>query len=98
MPTIEQINDIHRLHWRLKLSLRVIARKLQLNRRTVAKYLRDPAPQPSTRHVPSKLDPHRQAIGELLAESPHASAVVLLQHLRPLGFDGGITILKDYLR
>jgi len=33
-----QINEIHRLHWHQKWSLRQIARHLNLNRRTVAKY------------------------------------------------------------
>lgn len=39
MLSNEQINEIHRLHWHQKWSLRQIARHLNLNRRTVAKYL-----------------------------------------------------------
>jgi hypothetical protein len=34
----------------------------------------------------------------LLEKDPKASAPVIAQHLKPLGFDGGLTIIKDYLR
>jgi transposase len=70
---------------------------LNLNRRTVAKYLIQPAqPRPRPQRT-SKLEPFHAAIGELLEQDPHASAVVILQRLRRRGFDGGITIRKDYL-
>jgi IS30 family transposase len=39
MLTPEQINNIHRLHWGEKQSVRKIARQLHLGRRTIAKYL-----------------------------------------------------------
>lgn len=97
MLSDEQINEIHRLHWHQKWSLRQIARHLNLNRRTVAKYLIQPAqPRPRPQRT-SKLEPFHAAVGELLEQDPHASAVVILQRLRGRGFDGGITILKDYL-
>ena len=97
MLSNEQINEIHRLHWHQKWSLRQIARHLNLNRRTVAKYLIQPAqPRPRPQRT-SKLEPFHAAIGELLEQDPHASAIVIRQRLRGRGFDGGITILKDYL-
>ena len=97
MLSDEQINQIHHLHWHQKWSLRQIARHLNLNRRTVAKYLIQPAqPRPRLQRT-SKLEPFHAAIGELLEQDPDASAVVILQRLRGRGFDGGITILKDYL-
>jgi transposase len=93
----QQINEIHRLHWHQKWSLRQIAHHLNLNRRTVAKYLIHPAqPRPQPQRT-SKLEPFHAAIGELLEQDPSASAVVILQRLRGRGFDGGISILKDYL-
>jgi transposase len=93
----QQINEIHRLHWHQKWSLRQIAQHLNLNRRTVAKYLIHPArPRPQPKRT-SKLEPFHAAIGELLEQDPNASAVVILQRLRGRGFDGGISILKDYL-
>src|SRR5438552_10545426 len=97
MLSDEQINQIHHLHWHQKWSLRQIARHLNLNRRTVAKYFIQPAqPRPRLQRT-SKLEPFHAAIGELLEQDPDASAVVILQRLRGRGFDGGITILKDYL-
>jgi len=93
----EQINQIHHLHWHQKWSLRQIARHLNRNRRTVAKYLIQPAqPRPQPQRT-SKLEPFHAAIGELLEQDPGASAVVILQRLRGRGFEGGIAILKDYL-
>jgi transposase len=93
----QQINEIHRLHWHQKWSLRQITHHLNLNRRTVAKYLIHPAqPRPQPQRT-SKLEPFHAAIGELLEQDPSASAVVILQRLRGRGFDGGISILKDYL-
>jgi len=53
-----------------------------------------PRPRPQRA---SKLEPFHAAIGELLEQDPHASAIVILQRLRQRGFDGGVTILKDYL-
>lgn len=93
----QQINEIHRLHWHQKWSLRQIAQHLNLNRRTVAKYLIHPAqPRPQPKRT-SKLEPFHAAIDELLEQDPNASAVVILQRLRGRGFDGGISILKDHL-
>jgi transposase len=98
MLTPEQINDIHRLHWAEKWSLRKIARHLRIGRRTIAKYLAAPASPPTHRHRTSKLDPFKPAIAELLHQDPSANAPVIAQRLRPLGYDGSITIVKDHLR
>lgn len=97
MLTAEQINTIHRLHWAEHWSVRKIARHLHLGRRTIAKYLAAPARRPALRQRASKLDPFKPAITELLKQDPNASAVVIAQRLRPLGFDGGLSILKEYL-
>jgi transposase len=93
----EQIDALHRLHWAEKWPLRKIARHLKLGRRTIAKYLASPAPPPVHRQRPSKLDPYKPLIAELLEQDPAAPAVVIAQRLRAQGFAGGITILKDYL-
>jgi transposase len=97
MLTSDQINTIHRLHLVEKWPLRKIARHLKIGRRTVAKYIETPAPPPTRRDRASKLDPFKPAIGELLERDPTAPATVIAERLRTLGFDGGITILKDYL-
>jgi len=97
MLTPEQINEIHRLHLVEKWSQRRIARHLKIGRHTLAKYLETPAPAPSHRDRASKLDPFKSALMELLEKDPQAPASVLLQRLQTLGYQGGITILKDHL-
>jgi transposase len=98
MLTPDQIHNIHRLHWAENWSLRKIARHLRIGRRTLAKYLQPPAPAPTRRNRGSKLDPFKPAITELLQQDPTANAPVIAQRLQPLGYDGGFTIIKDYLR
>jgi transposase len=93
----EQIDEIHRLHWHQHWSLRDIARHLHLNRRTVRSYLITPDPKPQPRTRTSKLEAFHQAIDALLEQAPNVSAVVMLQRLRPLGYQGGISILKQYM-
>jgi transposase len=98
MLNLEQINDIHRLaggeHW----SMRRIARQLRLAARTVKKYLAAPVPSPVRRPRPSKLDPFKPLIRELLEQDPHAPGTVILQRLQAAGYSGGHTILRDHLQ
>jgi transposase len=98
MLTADQINTIHRLHGVEKWSLRKIAAHLHIGRRTILKYLETPAPPPSRRDRSSKLDAFKPAIDQLLEQDPAAHAPVITQRLRTLGYDGGETIVKDYLR
>src|SRR6266478_1276755 len=97
MLTAEQINSIHRLHWAEHWSVRKIARHLHLARRTISQYLATPARSAARRQRASKLDPFKATIAELLEQDAKASAMVIAQRLRPLGFTGGLSILKDYL-
>jgi transposase len=97
MLTTEQINTIHRLHWSEHWSVRKIARHLHLGRRTISQYLAKPARTAAPRQLASKLDPFKAIIAELLEQDATASAAVIAQRIRPLGFDGGLSILKDYL-
>ena len=98
MLTPEQINDIHRLHWVEKWSVRKIARQL-------------PSGTPDHRQVPENAGAATRTSGPQqqagLLQAGHrrttpagstASAALIAQRLRPLGFDGGITIVKDYVR
>ncbi len=94
----QQVDQICRLHYGEQWSLRRIARHLGLSRQTVLKYLRQPAPAPVERSRPSKLDPYKELIATLLQADPEATAVVITQRLRPQGYSGGLTILKEYLR
>ena len=89
--------EIHRLHGD-GCSQRQIARRLQLARKTVSKYLENPDQalrKPAPR--PSMLDPYRDLIRKLLAEEPEVRATVILQRLQAAGFRGRISILREYL-
>ena len=87
--------EIHRLKHE-GLSVRKISKMLGLTRKTVIKYLKNPNPQrPYTKRV-SKLDPFKEEIQGLLKIDPMVSAVVIKQRIDQLGFNGGITILRDY--
>jgi transposase len=90
------IFEVHRLRnegW----SKKKIATNLHLSPKTVRKYLQDPNPERISVPRASKLDPFRQEIERLLNLDPTASSAVILQRIAPQGFEGGITILKDYL-
>jgi transposase len=91
------IFEIHRLSG-LGYKQRKIARQLGISRPTVKKYLENPKKKrakPVGR--PSKLDPYRDLIKQMLEKDPQVSAPVVLQHLAAQGFDGKITIVRDYL-
>jgi hypothetical protein len=64
---------------------------------TAAQYLATPARTAASRQRASKLDPFKTTIAELLEQDAEASAMVIAQRLRPLGFDGGLSILKEHL-
>lgn len=80
------------------LSGRKIARALQLDRTTVSKYLVEPNPLRAVVIKASKLDPFKDQIQEFLVRDRDAPATVIQQRLKAQGFDGGLTILRDYLR
>ena len=75
-----------------------IARALDLDRRTVAKWIDEPRfrPRQSTARA-SKLDPFKSQIRQWLETHPY-SAQQVFQRLREDGFDGGYSIVKDYVR
>src|SRR5271163_78431 len=47
---------------------------------------------------PSKLDPFKEVIHELLRGDPALPGVRVRELIEPLGFDGGKSIVDDYLR
>src|SRR5207249_8176840 len=83
------------------LSKTAIARKLGVTRRTVQRYAKSGksaaryGPRPPR---PAKLDPYAAYLRGRLATYPELSAVRLLAELRPLGFTGGYTGVKDFVR
>lgn len=46
----------------------------------------------------SKLDPYKTYIGDLLERYPSITGQRVYEHLRDKGYDGGITIVRDYLQ
>jgi transposase len=70
-----------------------------LSRNTIRAALRSAEPPRYSRTASgSKLDPFRAEIQRLLHEDPNLPGVRVGELLEPLGWDGGKTILDDYLR
>ncbi len=97
MLTTDQINDLHRLYWSEHWPIRKIERHLRMSWRTIKKYLDAPAQGPAQRQRTSQLDPFKYTIAEWLEKDPSVTAAVIEQKLRPLGYRGGHTILRDYV-
>ncbi|MBV8902004.1 MAG: IS21 family transposase [Acidobacteriia bacterium] len=98
MLSTEQINDLHRLYWSEHWPIRKIERHLHMGWHTIRKYLDAPAQGPGQRPRTSKLDPFKATIAEWLEKDTTATGTVILERLRPLGYTGGPTILRDYLQ
>lgn len=81
------------------LSIRKIARKLGIHRKTVRKHLAA-ASFPEYHHKegkPSLLDPYRQAIRDFLDEDAY-QATWLLERIKKMGYTGSYETLKIYVR
>ena len=91
------IFEIHRLK-HLGYSIRKISKTLRLDWQTVKKYIDDPIPKKRCIKRAGKLDPFKDDIERFLEIDPEVSAVVIKQRIDDLGYNGGISILKDYLR
>jgi len=95
---VEDWAEVHRLFHREGLAKAAIARRLGIGRNTVDRLLarREP-PRYVRAPAGSQLDPFAERIAELLAADPTARATVIRERIRPLGYRGGITILKEHL-
>jgi transposase len=81
-------------------SIRGVSRKLRTRRKMVRAALRGEAlyrPPRERPPRPSKLDPYRPVIQRLVLEDK-LTAVLVLEEIRVLGYEGGYSILKDYVR
>jgi transposase len=96
---VEQWAEIRRMHFVACLSIKEIARRTGRDRNTVRRVLRSEEP-PRYRRAqrPSKLDPFREEIHRLLREDGELPGQVIRERLQELGYQGGKTILDDYLR
>lgn len=82
------------------LSTRAISELTGYDRKTVRKYLLKPEAVPSygPRAVqPSKLEPHKPYLEDRLKAGVW-NAQVLLREIRQRGYQGGCTILKDWMQ
>ena len=99
MVRVEQGAEIRRMHFVKGLSIKEIARRTGRDRNTIRKALRSDRP-PSYERPPraSKLEPFREEIHRLLREEPRLPGSRLRELISELGYEGGKTILDDYLR
>jgi hypothetical protein len=96
---VEQWAEIRRMHFVERLSIKEIHRRTGRDRKTIRRALRSDEPpryrRPARR---SKLDPFRDEIDRLLRLDPRLPGKRLRELLEELGYEGGKTILDDYLR
>lgn len=95
-----RLSEVLRLSLVEGLSIRAIARRLKLSRKTVRRLLgraheRKP---PTSAPRPSLLASYDAEVRRLITKTPELRAPAILERLRPLGYTGGITILRDRLR
>ncbi|MBW2655155.1 MAG: IS21 family transposase [Deltaproteobacteria bacterium] len=92
------IFEIHRLK-DMRFSVRQIAKTLNLDRSTIAKYIKYPDVTKRPRQGrSSKLDPFRGLIKDMVEQYSKVNAPVVLRKIQDKGFDGEITIVRQYLR
>lgn len=98
MINYEIFCQIKNLKEQKQLTAAQIAAELSLDMRTVAKWMaRDHfTPRKKTRQS-SKLDPFKNDIVRMLDDHPY-SATQIFQRIREQGFEGGYTIVKEYVR
>ncbi len=91
--------EIRRLHFVEKRGKSEIARMKVLDRATVRRAIASATPPRYHRPVyrESKLDPYRERIRELITRYPRLSAVRILQEIRRAGYQGGRSILGEYV-
>jgi hypothetical protein len=99
MVGVEQWAEIRRLHFVRGLSKREISRRTWLARDTVDRAVRSDEP-PVYRREPagSKLDSFKDEIHRLLKGDPKLPGQRIRELIAPLGFEGGKTIVDDYVR
>jgi transposase len=96
---VERWAELRREHFVRGVSIKELMRRTGLARNTIRAALRSEQP-PAFRAPdrPSKLDPFKGEIHALLRQDPKLPGVRVRELIEPLGFDGGKTIVDDYLR
>lgn len=98
MIDFDLFSRIKNYHEQKGLSANQIACELGLDPRTVSRWLKENRFRQRAQVVrTSKLDPFKRSIVRMLENHPYSGAQIL-QKIREEGFDGGYTIVKDYVR
>lgn len=98
--TDELAEEIVRLHG-MAFSIRKTAKTTGLGRKVVKRVLMDrgfienPSPRPRRKESAGKLDPYKERIDEKMAKQ--LTITRILRELKEEGYDGGRTILADYI-
>src|SRR5262249_34440846 len=96
---VERWAELRREHFVRRVPIKDLVRRYGIGRNTVRRALRSEQPPRYERErLPSKLDAFKEEIHELLRADPKLPGVRLGERIEPLGFDGGKTIVDDYLR
>ena len=99
MVDVEQWAEIRRMHKVAGLSIREIARRSGRDRHTVRAALRSEGPPRYRRGPrPSKIDPFKEEIHRLLKDDVALPSKRIREEIEEDGYEGGKTILDDYLR
>jgi transposase len=96
---VEGWAELRREHFVRGVSIKELARRTGMSRNTVRSALRSAAAPMYSRPSPvSKLDPFKDEVHRLLKADPKLPGQRVRELITPLGFDGGKTIVDDYLR
>jgi transposase len=96
---VEGWAELRREHFVGGVSIKELVRRTGMSRNTIRAALRSPRP-PSYERAPagSKLDPFKDEIHRLLRSDPKLPGQRVRELIGEQGFDGGKTIVDDYLR
>src|SRR3954447_19696366 len=96
---VERWAELRREHFVRGVSIKELARRFGVDRNPARRALRADEP-PVYRRAPagSKLDAFKPEIHRLLADDAALTGQWIRELIAPLGFDGGKTIVDDYLR
>ena len=74
-----------------------IAETLGVTDRTVRNYLRSEPCQRKKRKYSSKLEKFKGFIKSIIEDKPYYNGILLIERLQKMGYDGQISILRDYV-
>ena len=98
MVGVERWAELRRLHFVGGVSIRELQRRTGLGRNTIRRALRRDQPPGYVRRVgASRLDPFNDEVQRLLREDPRLPTIRVLELIAELGFDGGKTLVYDYV-